>query len=110
MRNKIEMYMHCMRCLDECPEGVSPGDWARLNIGKTDNGLQVWCVRHDVNVAAFDFRGPNVVFEGEDESWDDPVECAGCGAVHAAVKSSRRDRVRRAPAAARRAGKAGGKR
>jgi hypothetical protein len=25
-------------------------EWARLNVGQTPNGLQIWCIRHDLNV------------------------------------------------------------
>ena len=67
MSNKIEMYMHCMLCSRELPEDVAPRDWARLNVGATSNGLQVWCTRHDVSVAALDFRGQKIVYEDEDE-------------------------------------------
>jgi len=49
----------------EQPEDASMRDWARLNVGMTPNGLQVWCVRHDVNVGALDFRGQKVAFEDE---------------------------------------------
>jgi hypothetical protein len=49
----------------EQPEDASMRDWARLNVGMTPNGLQVWCVRHDVNVGALDFRGHKVAFEDD---------------------------------------------
>lgn len=68
MRNKIEMYMHCMLCLRERPAGVTPSDWARLNVGSTEKGLQVWCTRHNVNIAALDFRGQKIVEETDDEA------------------------------------------
>ena len=63
MKNKIEMYMHCMLCIREKPEGVTMSDWVRLNVGSTAKGLQVWCVRHDVSVGSLDFRGQRVAFE-----------------------------------------------
>jgi hypothetical protein len=65
MRNKIKSYMHCRLCMFELPEDASMRDWARLDVGMTPNGLQVWCVRHDVNVGALDFRGQTVRFEDE---------------------------------------------
>lgn len=47
----IQSYMHCARCLTTKPPHKSPGEWARLSVGWTDDGgLQVWCVRHDCNV------------------------------------------------------------
>ena len=32
-------------------------DYGRLEAGFTDRGLQVWCVRHDLNVVHIDFKG-----------------------------------------------------
>lgn len=51
--NEIFRYCHCKKCLEEMPPGTSPRDWARLSVGITAEGLQVWCVRHDVNVGHF---------------------------------------------------------
>jgi hypothetical protein len=51
---RIKMYMHCAKCLREIPEGQSPGDYARLHVGWTDTGLQVWCSRHDSEVFTLD--------------------------------------------------------
>ena len=96
MRNKIERYMHCILCIREKPADVAMRDWARLNVGATDNGLQVWCTRHNVNVAALDFRGQKVAFEGEDEEWGDPGKCSGCGAAHGRHKHQGTRRARKA--------------
>jgi hypothetical protein len=54
---RIGAYLHCGKCLEERPLGQSPRDWARLSVGWTDKGLQVWCARHDVNVMHVDFEG-----------------------------------------------------
>lgn len=48
--NKIVRYFHCARCLRELPEGQSPRDWAQLEVGMTETGVQVWCKRHNINV------------------------------------------------------------
>lgn len=55
--NEIANFFHCRECLKEKPHGVSPRDWARLEIGWTLLGFQVWCVRHDMNVIHVDFEG-----------------------------------------------------
>jgi hypothetical protein len=55
--NQGVMYLHCGRCLDERPDGESPRDWARLSVGYTPIGVQVWCNRHDLNVVHIDFEG-----------------------------------------------------
>lgn len=50
-KNEIVSFMHCRKCLDTKPDSLSMRQWARLEVGVTSDGhLQVWCVRHDVNV------------------------------------------------------------
>lgn len=39
------------------PSLLPARDYARLNVGFTPVGLQVWCVRHDCNVLHVDFEG-----------------------------------------------------
>jgi hypothetical protein len=53
----IQSYMHCRRCIEERPPGVSPREWAELEVGFTEVGLQVWCKRHECNVMHIDFEG-----------------------------------------------------
>ena len=54
---QIQLFFHCRRCLDEMPPGTSPQDWAQLEAGWTEFGLQVWCRRHEMNVIHIDFEG-----------------------------------------------------
>jgi hypothetical protein len=51
------MYFHCGRCMDELPDDTSPQEYSRLELGWTKLGLQVWCIRHDLNVMHIDFQG-----------------------------------------------------
>lgn len=51
------LFYHCAKCVTELPAGESPRDWARLSVGATAVGIQIWCVRHDCNVAHIDFEG-----------------------------------------------------
>jgi hypothetical protein len=60
IKNRIDMYLNCPRCLDELPHDVTPRDWERLNVGVTNEGVQIWCVRHDVNVMVLDFLGQKI--------------------------------------------------
>lgn len=53
----IGAYMHCGKCLEELPSGISPQEWASLSVGWTPLGLQVWCNRHECNVLHVDFEG-----------------------------------------------------
>lgn len=60
-RNEIVMFFHCGKCLDEFRTakgiGESPESYARLSVGFTPRGMQVWCVRHDINVVHVDYEG-----------------------------------------------------
>jgi len=55
--NEIKLFFHCAHCLSERPEDQSPRDWASLEVGFTVLGVQVWCKRHEINVAHIDFQG-----------------------------------------------------
>lgn len=57
---EIGAYLHCAKCLEELPEDQSPAEFARLSVGWTRLGLQVWCHRHDLNVINLDFKGQKV--------------------------------------------------
>jgi hypothetical protein len=68
MENQIELYMHCSKCVRQCPAGTSPRQYAALEIGRTKTGLQIWCKRHDEEVAFFPM-------DFEDSG---PCECEKC--------------------------------
>ena len=53
----IEAFIHCVKCIQEMPDNMSPKEWAMLEIGWTVLGIQIWCIRHDVNVMHMDFEG-----------------------------------------------------
>jgi hypothetical protein len=53
----IKAYIHCKICLDERPNGVSPQEFSKIEVGWTDLGLQVFCSRHHANVIHVDFEG-----------------------------------------------------
>jgi len=55
---EIEFFWSCSKCLEEVKHlpDQSPSEYARLNIGPTKNGIQIWCVRHDCNVANLDLN------------------------------------------------------
>ena len=54
---RIKAYVHCAACLRERPDCIPPQKWSRLDVGWTDQGLQVWCRRHECNVVNIDFEG-----------------------------------------------------
>ena len=50
-------FLNCGKCLAELPDDESPMSYARQQVGMTGEGaLQVWCVRHDVNIDTMTFR------------------------------------------------------
>jgi len=53
----ISTFFHCKLCLAEKPSDVSPRDFASLEVGFTELGLQVWCKRHECNVIHISFEG-----------------------------------------------------
>jgi hypothetical protein len=51
----IVTFFHCAQCGDERPDGESPRDWARFEVGLTaDRRLQVRCIRHECEVGTFE--------------------------------------------------------
>lgn len=79
--NPSVMSVHCEQCLAELPEGQSPSDYSRQQIGITATAdLVVWCMRHDSPVAMHK--------QGQIDSDLLAVinqPCVGCGKVHAQV-------------------------
>ncbi len=57
VKNNIQAFIHCGQCLDSKPDDVSPRAWSRNEVGHTPVGIQIWCMRHAINVADIDFEG-----------------------------------------------------
>ena len=55
--NCIQLYFHCRQCIETLPRGQSPAEWRRISCGFTEMGIQVWCDRHECNIAHIDFEG-----------------------------------------------------
>ena len=56
---EIFMHFHCRECNEEYSDGKygrnkSMEELARITVGRTKTGIQVWCVRHDRNIITFD--------------------------------------------------------
>jgi hypothetical protein len=56
-KNEIHTFFQCAACIREKPPSQSPKNFMRLNVGLTRDGLQAWCVRHDINVVRLDPDG-----------------------------------------------------
>ena len=65
VEDKIESFFNCALCLTDLPPNTSPSEYARINVGWTEKGLQVWCVRHDKNVVSLDFLGQKISYATE---------------------------------------------
>ena len=61
LTNRISHPVVCSLCADEFESGGSDAgslqEYARLDAGFTDQGIQVWCRRHERNVVHVDFAG-----------------------------------------------------
>ncbi|MDD3471528.1 MAG: hypothetical protein PHS86_01995 [Syntrophaceae bacterium] len=47
----ILLYLHCAQCAKTKPKNQSMEHYARLNVGRTEEGIQIWCTRHNKSVA-----------------------------------------------------------
>jgi transcriptional regulator with XRE-family HTH domain len=54
--NKINEHCQCEKCLEDLPIGRDMAQWARLAVGWTAEGLQVWCLRHQRTVLDLGFK------------------------------------------------------
>jgi hypothetical protein len=48
------LFLHCKTCLEELPEGTSPGDYAQLEVVLLPNRLLIGCRRHNMPVSSFE--------------------------------------------------------
>ena len=64
-KNRIEQFMHCSKCIDELDKSEdefkgSFRDFAKIEVGFTKEGFQIWCKRHEINIADFDLMGNKI--------------------------------------------------
>lgn len=51
-------YINCTMCVIEAAKtGQHIKEYARMTVSFTDIGLQVYCLRHEVNIIHIDFQG-----------------------------------------------------
>lgn len=67
MKNYIKQFFHCRKCLEECPDGMSPRTYIHAEAGFTERGIQMWCVRHEVNIIHLDFLDQQVAYYKDDD-------------------------------------------
>ncbi len=71
MKNEIKLFWHCAKCLLEKPQHKSPREFSDIEAGWTIKGFQVWCKRHDINIANFDLLEHKVAFITTEEQDED---------------------------------------
>lgn len=57
---QITGYVACSKCSDDVAKLDPPQslqDYAQIDVGFTDWGVQVWCRRHKANIVHIDFQG-----------------------------------------------------
>jgi hypothetical protein len=59
MNDLIDMYFHCRKCLEEKHHTISVKDYCRISVGKNKAGIQMWCDRHDMEIAFFPYDWKN---------------------------------------------------
>ncbi|AMY12481.1 hypothetical protein LuPra_05757 [Luteitalea pratensis] len=55
------LYFNCARCMTDLERrggDQSPREYMRFTVGITDAGVQVWCLRHNRNVALIEWARP----------------------------------------------------
>ena len=60
VNNCIQLYFHCSLCLKQKPSHISPKEYQQIQAGWTKQGIQIWCTRHDINIAHIDLNGNKV--------------------------------------------------
>ena len=57
----IKRQIVCNKCIEELTNQKSTDinlkNFAQFEVGFTSIGIQVWCIRHDINVCHIDFNG-----------------------------------------------------
>jgi hypothetical protein len=60
--NKIECYLQCRYCCDEVgylnsiDDHINIKHYAQVQVGLTTKGVQVWCRRHNCNIAHIEVK------------------------------------------------------
>lgn len=72
-KDNISLYFHCRDCFKDKPKNTSMEEYSRLSVGRTDEGIQVWCRRHDKQVLHLGFDWAEL-----DEAKPKKCDCHHC--------------------------------
>ena len=56
-KNRIRLHAHCGNCMPQKPVNQAMSEWARIDAGFTEDGLQLWCKRCRMQIAHFTPEG-----------------------------------------------------
>ena len=80
--NYIYRFIHCALCIKEMPNTLSPREWINVEVGIIKNGdIQVWCIRHEKNIAIFDMETSQIITDPDvrgadmEQVLDEECEC-----------------------------------
>jgi len=59
---QVKLFFNCQKCFDQLPVGQSMHEYSRTQAGFTDEGIQVWCNRHNCEVVHLKYE------EGDNET------------------------------------------
>lgn len=68
--HSIKLFFHCAQCtkdLEASSSQQSLREYGRLECGLTEHGFQIWCLRHNTNVAHVDLMGQTVEVQDDHE-------------------------------------------
>lgn len=69
MQNEIDLFFHCKKCHEEnMPRTETMQSFSQIEAGWTKKGFQVWCVRHNCNIAHIDFMGQKIRLAEADDA------------------------------------------
>lgn len=50
-KNQVELYLYCRKCNSSKPKNCSISEYSRISVGRTSNGILIWCERHEEPIA-----------------------------------------------------------
>ena len=61
LKYSIENHIVCNKCVEELSNEANPEinlkSYSKFEVGFTSSGLQIWCIRHNINICHVNFGG-----------------------------------------------------
>jgi hypothetical protein len=52
----MKLFINCKKCTEQRPSRFSMEEYSRIGVIKTEDGIQIWCVRHDIEIVFFPYE------------------------------------------------------